>query len=381
VDLVAGFGALVLGHAPHAASLAAAAQAERLTLALGDVYASEAKITLSEEIVAVYLAELRGAGHDVEGARVMLGTSGADAVTAALKTALLATGRPRVVAFEGAYHGLSHGPLAACGFSPSFREPFAAHLGVPVAFAPYPDAFGDVRLADEALTVVRRELAEGDVGAVLVEPILGRGGCVVPPAGFLRALAAAAREGGALLVADEVWTGWGRAGAMLSSADAAPDLVCLGKALGAGQAVSACVGRDDVMAAWGRHGGATLHTGTHFASPPACAAALACLSAMRDGDLVARGRALGERFREAIRAACPSLAVTGQGMLVGVRLADRAAALKVSRSLLERGFITLTGGVDGRALTLSPALDIDEPTLMAFVPALRASLDAPEDSA
>lgn len=368
---MAGFGALVLGHGPHAASLAAAAQAERLTLALGDVYASEAKVALSEEIVAVYLAELRAAGHAPSGARVLLGTSGADAVTAALKTALLATGRPRVVAFEGAYHGLSHGPLAACGFSPAFRQPFAAHLGVPVVFAPYPDATGEASVADDALAIVRRELAEGDVGAVLVEPILGRGGCVVPPAGFLRALSAATREGGALLVADEVWTGWGRAGAMLASADAGPDLVCLGKALGAGLAVSACVGRDDVMAAWGEHGGATLHTGTHFASPPACAAALACLTEMRDRDLVARGRALGERFRAALVEACPELTVTGQGMLVGVRLPDRGAALRVSRSLLERGFITLTGGTDGRALTLSPALDIDEPVLMALVPALR----------
>lgn len=233
VDLTAGFGALVLGYGPNPATTAARAALDDLTLALGDVYASEVKVRALEALAGL---------HPEPGARVLLGLSGADAVTAALKTAALATTKPRVLAFEGAYHGLSHGPLAACGFAPSFREPFAAQLGIDVTFAPYPDEqAGDL---DRSLASVRVALGAGDVGAVLVEPMLGRGGCVVPPDGFLPELRALCTEAGALLVADEVWTGMGRSGALIASraAGVVADVVCLGKGLGGGIPVSACIG-------------------------------------------------------------------------------------------------------------------------------------------
>src|ERR1700677_4735066 len=103
----------------------------------------------------------------------MLGASGAGGGNSEVQTATLATGKPGVVAFDGGYHGLSHGPLAACGLRPSFREPFAAQLNAHVTFAPYPEAS-----TEASLVAVQRALDRGDVGAVLVEPILGRGGCV-----------------------------------------------------------------------------------------------------------------------------------------------------------------------------------------------------------
>src|SRR5579859_1691867 len=159
VDLAAGFGALLLGHRPAVVTRALDEQGRRLWLALGDVFGSDAKLALCERLAALYPAP---------GARVMLGTSGADAVTAALKTAALATGRPGVVAFEGAYHGLSHGPLAACGLRSSFREPFAAQLNAHVTFVPFPR--DDAGLA-VAVAAVQRALESGSVGAVLVEPI------------------------------------------------------------------------------------------------------------------------------------------------------------------------------------------------------------------
>lgn len=350
VDLVAGFGALVLGHAPTAVVAAASAELARLPLALGDVYGSAIKVEALEAIAAL---------HPEPGARVLLGTSGADAVTAALKTAALATGRAGVVAFEGSYHGLAHGPLAACGLAPSFREPFAGQTGDFVRFAPYPRAAAPTTL-DEALTRVRAHLGAGGVGAVLVEPLLGRGGCVAPPAGFLAELARLAREHDALLVADEIWTGLGRAGAWLASAaECVPDVVCLGKGLGAGYPVSACVGRADVMASWGAHGGSTIHTATHFGTPPACAAAVAALRELRTLDAPARARATGEAFARALRAACPSAEVTGAGLMIGVHVAGAGRALAVARRLLAAGFVTLTGGPGGGALTLSPALTLE----------------------
>jgi 4-aminobutyrate aminotransferase-like enzyme len=371
VDLAAGFGALLLGHRPAAVADAVDRQRERLWLALGDVYASNAKVELCERLVTLYPRP---------GARVLLGSSGADAVTAALKTAVLATGRPGVVAFDGAYHGLSYAPLAACGLRPGFREPFAPQLNAHVTFAPYPDV-AEGEDIDRAMAVVERALAVGDVGAVLVEPMLGRGGCIVPPRAFLPALSAACDASGALLVCDEIWTGLGRCGAWLASvADGVvPDVVCLGKGLGAGLPISACVGSERAMAHWGLHGGTAIHTATHFGAPLACAAALATLQALTTGELPGRAAEVGARWSTRLNeriAGKGARAVRGRGLMLGVPLHGGAArALAVTRRLLARGWIVLTGGSAGDTLTLTPPLDVDEALLEDFANTLGEVLD------
>jgi 4-aminobutyrate aminotransferase/(S)-3-amino-2-methylpropionate transaminase len=368
VDFAAGFGALLLGHRPPAVTRALRAQEERLWLALGDVYGSDAKLLLCERLALL---------HPTPDARVMLGSTGADAVTAALKTAALFTGRPGVVAFDGAYHGLSHGPLAACGLRPSFREPFAEQLNAHVTFAAYPH---DEAGLDGSLDAVARALGRGDVGAILVEPVLGRGGCVVPPPAFLGELSALSDRSGALLVCDEIWTGLGRSGAWLAgtAGGVVPDLICLGKGLGGGLPISACIGSDRVMASWGAHGGATLHTATHFGAPLGCAAALAVLDELRARALPERAGTLGARWMELLRQRCAgrgARAVTGRGLMVGVALEGGGArALATTRRLLERGWIVLTGGVAGDVLTLTPPLDVDEALLDAFADVLPACL-------
>lgn len=360
VDLAAGFGALLLGHGSPDVDAAITSQNAKLGLALGDVYGSEVKLALCERLVSLYPAP---------GARVMLGTSGADAVTAALKTAVLATGRPGVVAFEGAYHGLSHGPLAACGLRASFREPFADQLNPRVSFAPYGDA-GAVEAA----------LRSGDVGCVLVEPVLGRGGCVVPPASFLPALRRACDAAGALLVCDEIWTGLGRSGAWLASVDAGvvPDVLCLGKGLGGSVPISACIGSERAMSGWAEHGGTTIHTATHFGAPLACAAALATLRQLETRKLVERSREAGARWLSLLQRLTHGRGVAevrGRGLMLGVALEGGAArALTVTRRLLGKGWIVLTGGVAGDVLTLTPPLNVDEPLLVAFAEALRDAL-------
>ena len=361
VDLVGGFGALIFGHRPEAILASVHEQQAKLALALGDVYAAETKVVLCERLSAL-LPE--------PGARVMLGLSGADAVTAAFKSAQLATGRTKVIAFAGGYHGLSHGPLAACGLAPSFRDPFAGQVGDFVSFRPY--AAGDLHLSN-------------DVAAVIVEPLLGRGGCVVPPAGMLRDLRAQCDAAGALLIVDEVWTGIGRAGSMLASLAEGilPDIVCLGKGLGAGFPISAMVGRAHVMQAWGAHGGTTIHTGTHFGSPPACAAAVAVLDALADGAWIEQVNRLGDAWRGQLEEATAGYGVTvrGRGLMVGLELEGGAArALSVMRALLARGYITLTGGVTGSTLTLTPPFNIEPELLQGFNAALRAVLAASAES-
>ena len=227
-----------------------------------------------------------------------------------------------------------------------------------------------------------RALAGGAIGAVLVEPILGRGGCVVPPAGFLPSLHDACRRAGALLVCDEIWTGLGRSGAWLASVEGGtvPDLICLGKGLGAGLPISACIGSAAAMAGWGAHGGTTLHTATHFGAPVGCAAALATLDAIEAGALASRAREVGERWMTRLRAGVAGAGVVdvrGRGLMVGVALEGGAArALAVSRRLLRAGWIVLTGGAAGDVLTLTPALDVEEALLDAFTEALAVAAKA-----
>src|SRR5262249_16168034 len=168
---------------------------------------------------------------------------------------------------------------------------------------------------------VRAALESGKYGAVLVEPILGRGGCVVPPGGFLPELRAACDESGALLVADEIWTGMGRSGAVIASvaSGVATDLVCVGTGLRGGVPISACIGRGRAMAAWGAHGGSAIHTATHFGAPVACAAAIATLDAIAAEKLDQRAREVGDRWVQMLQERTSDhgvAAVRGRGLMV-----------------------------------------------------------------
>lgn len=357
VDLTAGFGALILGHSPTEVTEAVHRTENELLLALGDVYSTRTKANALEAIARL---------HPDKKARVMLGMSGADAITTALKTALLCTKKPGIVAFVGGYHGLSHGPLAACGLSPKFREPFRDHLSSHVTFAPYPSASIADSL-DASLTDVKRSLASGNVGAILVEPVLGRGGCIVPPANFLRELGTLAKGHGALLICDEIWTGMGRSGSLIAStSEVAPDLICVGKGLGAGFPVSACIGTNDAMAAWGEHGGSAIHTATHFGSPGACVAAETTLRILSSTPLVKNANETGDWFRNELAHALPSIEIRGRGMMIGIRLPSAPRALGVARAMLREGYIVLTGGTHGDTLTLTPPLAISRDILAGF---------------
>jgi 4-aminobutyrate aminotransferase/(S)-3-amino-2-methylpropionate transaminase len=366
VDLTGGFGAALLGHAHPPIVSAVSEQLTRLVHALGDVHPSDTKVQLLSALAALVPFP----------ARVILGLSGADAVEAALKTALLATKRPGVIAFEGGYHGLSHGPLAVCGYGEGFRTPFQAQLNSHVAFAQFPTH--EAELA-QALTSVRNAFAAlpVGVGAVLVEPIQGRGGVRVPPPGFLAQLGELAREHGALLIVDEIYTGLGRTGALLRhrAEGCEADLVCLGKSLGGGFAVSACIGREEVMAAWGDPAGEAIHTSTFLGNPPACAAALACLSELAAQDVPALSREREQAVRRVLSPlAARGVRVRGAGMLLGVEVGTPDLTLACMRKLLERGYICLPAGAPPSVLCLTPPLCISDAQLQGFAHALEASL-------
>jgi 4-aminobutyrate aminotransferase/(S)-3-amino-2-methylpropionate transaminase len=311
LDLSGGFGVAALGHRNAEVYAAVAAQARRCVHALGD---------LAEADVAGELRRrLAGPGREA-----LLAVTGEDAVELALRTALLVTGKPGIVAFGGAYHGTSLLALAATGFE-RFRAPFAAWLPGPVYRRPYGADPGPL---------------PPDAGCVIVEPVQGRGGARVPPDGFLERLRERCDEAGALLVADEVYTGLGRTGAMWASGDLA-DVVTCGKALGGGLPLSACLVRAEHARAW-ELGPEAVYTHTHMGNPLACAAALVVLE--RVPTLLDRIGEAGARFeRDGWHGAGLMRAKAGD--------ADRALA---------RGVIVIPAGESGGLMSATPPLTITD---------------------
>jgi 4-aminobutyrate aminotransferase/(S)-3-amino-2-methylpropionate transaminase len=350
VDLAAGFGVAALGYAHPRVTEAIARQAAELPHAMGDLYPARVKVELLEALERLLPGDLGSA---------ILSGSGSDAIESALKTALVATGRAGVIAFEGAYHGLGLGALDATHRA-HFRAPFAARLAGRTRFAP----FGDAR-------AVRELLADGNVGAILVEPIQGRGGVRVPPPGFLAGLRALADGERVLLVADEIYTGLGRTGHWLAceAEGVLPDVVAIGKALGAGFPISACAGRRAVMRRWAPSRGEAVHTSTHLGSPIGCAAALATIAEIGEAKLLERAREVGSRaiarLREGLRGVPGVADVRGRGLLIGIELDAAARARACAADALGAGWILGLEGDDARVIALSPPLNVDAAVLDA----------------
>ena len=345
IDLTAGFGVAAVGHRHPAVVAAIKHQAGRLIHGLGDAQGHPLRLELA--------ARLRRLAP-IDDARVAFAVSGSDAVELAVKTALLATGRPRVLAFEPAYHGLTLGALTLSS-RPSFRRVAGRHLHRQVRRLPFGGEIDEIAatLADEAFA------------AAIVEPIVGREGVLVPPSDWLAALAAACKRHGTLLIVDEIFTGFGRTGRWFAVGHEGvePDLLCCGKALGGGMPLAAVLGRAEVMAAWAAPGEAR-HTATFVAQPLACAAALASLDTLRSERLIARAARLGRRLHRTL-AEWPSLTpalveVRGRGALWGLEFSSAEAAAGFADAARRRGILLLAGGAAGRVAQLVPPLTISD---------------------
>lgn len=356
LDFTSGFGAATIGHRHPRVVAAIAQQATELLHGLGDVAAHPARIALAER-----LCELA----PIDEPRVHFAVSGADAVEIAWKSALLATGRHRLLAFDPGYHGLSFGALAATS-RPEFRAPFASQLSPHVTRLPFACPLGRVaEVLAGAGAAGSADAATGEVAAVLVEPIVGREGVLVPPAGWLAGLAGLCREAGALLILDEILTGFARTGRTFACEHEAvrPDLLCCGKALGGGLPIAAVVGNAAVMTAW-RTGGEALHTGTFVAHPLACAAALATLDILAEERLAERAATLGERLASGLAPfTAAGVALRGRGAIWGLELPTAAAAASLVDRLRNRGLLLLRGGPAGRVVELLPPLVLSDEQL------------------
>jgi 4-aminobutyrate aminotransferase-like enzyme len=360
VDLTSGFGVAAVGHRHPRVTAAITDQALRLVHGLGDVAAHPARVELARRLQAL---------APMPDARVYFAVSGSDAVEIAWKTAALATGRSGVLAFDPAYHGTSLGALALTA-RPAFRAPFAAMTSAQAVRLPYGcDARDLDRVFDR----------HGEaIGCVVYEPVVGREGVHFPPPGWLASVAERARARGILVVADEIFTGFGRTGVLFASAaeGVVPDLLCCGKALGGGLPIAAVLGSAHLFAGWDGRGEA-LHTGTFLAHPLSCAAALATLDLIEDESLPARARDLGAWIEDRVarwRGLAGVADVRGRGLLWAVELADAEAAQRCARAALERGLLLLTCGAEGRTLQILPPLTIDRRQLATALDLLEAAL-------
>jgi 4-aminobutyrate aminotransferase-like enzyme len=385
LDLTAAFGVAAAGHANPRVVKVGQEQMETLMHAMGDVHPHARKAELARELSRITFERWSGEllkNPKIQTAKTIFCNSGFEAVEAALKTAMLTAGKYGVIAFQGGYHGLGYGTLNAT-HRELFRGPFRLQLREFGHFVQFPTRAADLPVVE---TLMRRHFQRGWVGAVLVEPIQARGGINVPPPGFLPLLRRLCDEHKALLILDEIYTGFGRTGKWFACEHSGviPDIICLGKALTGGFPLSACVGRADVMDAWPPSHGEAMHTSTFLGNPVGCAMALAQIEEIRENKLPERAAKLGEFLLEElskIQSSKSKVSARGAGLMAGLdfRLEngapDGATAIRVVKEMLRAGFILLPEGEHGNVVSLTPPLTITKAQLADTLSALQKVLD------
>jgi 4-aminobutyrate aminotransferase-like enzyme len=372
VDLAGSFAAATVGHAHPAVVAAVRGQIGSLSH-VSSASTSEPRVAFEEALVA-----LAPAGLD----RVLLGLSGSDANDTALKLARTLTGRREVIAFSGGYFGRGGGVIGLNGKA-RFRE--AVGIEADAHFLPYPYPYrwplGAGEAAGEgALALVRHALENpasgvGAVAAIVVEPVQGNGGVVIPPDGFLAGLRELCDRHGVVLVFDEIQCGFGRTGRVWAADHwgVVPDLMTVGKGIGGGLAVSAVVGREAFM----RHWPPGTHTSTFMGDAVNLAAGRAAIGVLRDEGLAERSATLGARVLERLRAALGGEAhvgeIRGLGLFAAIEIvtdrgsrdADPARMTRIRRAAFDRGVLLGSGGHADNVIKLCPPLTIDEGLLDA----------------
>ena len=353
VDLLGGIAVNILGHR-HPAVIEAVTRQLNTLGHTSNLYATEPGIALAEALVGLL-------GSDAE-ARVFFCNSGTEANEVAFKISRL-IGRTKLVAAQGAFHGRTMGSLALTG-QPSKQEPFAPLPGE-VVHVPYGDA--------DALA----DAVDDTTAAVFLEPIMGEGGVVVPPPGYLVAARELTTRHGALLVLDEVQTGMGRTGAFFAHQHdgITPDIVTLAKGLGGGLPIGACIAVGPV----GQLLTPGLHGSTFGGNPVCTAAALAVLGVLAADDLIGRADVLGKTLHHGIEALGHPLIdhVRGRGLLRGVVLTSPEGKA-VEAAARDAGFLVNAATPD--VIRLAPPLVITEAQIDEFLGALPNIFDKAQES-
>ncbi len=386
IDFGTGIAVLNVGHTAPEVVAAAQRQLELDTHTCFHVTANEPYIELAERLNA--LAPIDGP------AKTMFANAGAEAVENAVKIARKATGRSAIVAFDHAFHGRTLMGMSLTAKVMPYKQgmgPFAPEVyRLPFAY-PYRWPSGPEHCAEEALAYaldeMHKHIGEDNIAAVILEPIQGEGGFIVPAPGFVKGIAEFCQANGIVFIADEIQTGMGRAGKWFTIVDegVAPDIVTSAKSLGGGLPISAITGRADLMDA--------VHVGglggTYGGNPVAAAAALAVLDKIEREDLLAASMRVGDTIMDRFRAMqerFPQIGdVRGRGAMCAIELVadpatkeplDAARMAAIGNGALREGLLVLTAGTYGNVVRLLPPLNIDEALLADGLDVLERSMAA-----
>ncbi|NMO53662.1 4-aminobutyrate--2-oxoglutarate transaminase [Actinoplanes sp. TBRC 11911] len=372
IDFSSGIAVTNVGNAAPKVVEAVRAQVERFTHTCFMIAPYESYVAVCEQLAALTPGDFEK--------RSALFNSGAEAVENAVKIARHATGRQAVVVFDHAYHGRTNLTLAMTAKVMPYKQGFGPFAGeiyrMPMSY-PLRDGRGGADAATYAIGLIEKHVGAGNVAAVLIEPIQGEGGFVVPAPGFLPALAQWTKQAGALFIADEIQTGFCRTGAWFASEDegVVPDLITTAKGIAGGLPLAAVTGRAEIMDAV--HPGGL--GGTYGGNPIACAAALATIETMRELDLAAAARRIAEIAMprlQALAAKHPQIGeVRGRGAMLALELVvpgesgpngpapDPETTAAVAKAAHESGLLLLTCGTYGNVIRLLPPLVISDTEL------------------
>ncbi len=360
LDLSSAFAVVNLGHGHPAVLKAVQEQSKSMMHGFGDVHPNEVKVQLAKKLSEITPGNLN---------QTIFSSTGFEAVESALKTAVMHTKKTGVISFTGAYHGLGYGALSVT-HREDFKKPFVKQLGSFAQAVPYPD----VKKHENKATQVSMKALESaykkakkskhPVGAIILEPIQGRGGIHAAPTDFLKSLRAFCDQEKIVLIADEVLTGFGRTGHLfaMDKSGIVPDIMCLGKGMASGFPISACIGTTRVMYSWGASTGDSIHTSTFLGNPLGCAVALAVIRELESNKLVDRSRAMGEFFRKELwklKEKHPIVAdVRGSGLMIGMELGDKTG--KFVEECLRAGIVLLSSGPSHDVVSITPPFVITE---------------------
>jgi 4-aminobutyrate aminotransferase/(S)-3-amino-2-methylpropionate transaminase len=385
IDFASGIAVTSVGHAWPRVVQAVQEQVARFSHTCFMVAPYESYVAVCEQ-----LNELTPGGFDKRSA---LFNSGAEAVENAVKIARHATGRAAVVVFDHAYHGRTNLTMALTAKAMPYKHRFGPFAGevyrVPMSYPLRDGGLSGADAAARALDLISKQVGAENVAAVLIEPIQGEGGFVVPAPGFLSALAQWCHDKGSLFIADEIQTGFCRTGSWFASEheDVAPDLITTAKGIAGGLPLAAVTGRTEIMDA--------VHVGglggTYGGNPVACAAALATIETMRELDLSAAARRIESVMLPRLRslaAADPSIGeVRGRGAMLALEFVDPsrpagptgpapdpARAQAVAAACHSAGLLVLTCGTYSNVLRFLPPLVIDDDTLHKGLDVLATAL-------
>jgi 4-aminobutyrate aminotransferase len=367
LDFANGIAVTALGHAHPAVSAAIHAQVDRLIGPTAAIGFSEPVVRLVDRLAATLPDPIDS---------IFLLNSGSEAIDGAMKLARRVTGRPAIIAFQGAFHGRTYGATSLTSSSPNYRRGYEPLLPS-VYLAPFPAVWrefdGDEARASEVglarvRTMLETVVPAATVAAIFIEPVQGEGGYMPAPAGFLRGLRELCDEHGILLVADEIQTGYGRTGRMwaFEHAGIVPDVVCIAKAIANGLPLSAIATRRELQERWGRG----AHGSTYGGNPVACAAGLAVLETIAGDGLIANAAARGAELTAGLgRLAAEDQRignVRGPGLMVGVEFVSDRETRAPDGALVDRlvarsadlGLLVLSCGPQHQVVRWIPPLDV-----------------------